>query len=152
MTDKEHDPEAIIQGVLSRYRQTAAPQKTAMARAVLVVDENVKSLAPALREANFRIVVPPEAMSDEDIKASMMSHRILVTKNTKDFLKDAPIFEYGIISLEALKFIDSDMTYKKNSTARMISEAISEFNLVSERGGFVLFLKPEGSHVFKKLG
>jgi hypothetical protein len=33
----------------------------------------------------------------------------------------------------------------------MISAAISENNLISQRTGFVLMLKPKGKHMFKRL-
>jgi hypothetical protein len=74
-----------------------------------------------------------------------------VTKNTQDFLDDAPVFDYGIIGLEALRFIDSSSSYKKNKTVQMISKAISKHGLISKRTGFVLMLKPNGKHVFKNL-
>lgn len=74
-----------------------------------------------------------------------------MTNNTKDFLDDAPLLDYGIIGLESLPFIDSAGEYADNSTAQMISKAISNFDLISKRTGFVLLLKPDGKHVFRKL-
>ena len=38
-----------------------------------------------------------------------------------------------------------------NKTAQMISTAISEHNLIANRSGFVLMLKADGKHFYKKL-
>ena len=146
----KHEADAIVARVLSRFRRKEST-RVGMARAVLVVDENVEVLVSAFKEANFRVLVPPKGMKDPDIKRLLLEHRIIVTKNTADFLDDAPVFEYGIIGLEALSFIDPAKTYKENQTVQLISKAISEFSLISGRPGFVLMVKPNGKHVFKRL-
>lgn len=126
--------------------------RTGMARGFLIIDENVDSLAPSLKEANFHVRVPKKTMSDDEIKEDLLGNRVLVTKNTKDFIDDAPVYDYGIIALEGLKFIDPSPTYKTNTTARIISQAYRDFELHAERSGFVLYLKEDGKHVFKRLG
>jgi hypothetical protein len=148
-----HDPDAIIAHVLARYldKQATETEKKGMARATLVVDENVAFLAGPLKEANFHIITPPKGMKDFEIKKIMLAHRIIVTKNTKDFLADAPVLDYGIIGLEALPFVDGAPEYKDNKTAQMISKAVSEQNLAAQRTSFVLMLKPKGKHFYKKL-
>ena len=146
---KAHDPDKAVAKVLARFK--SASNKRAMARATLVVDENVSFLCPALKEAKFHVVSPQKGVQDHEIKRSLLVHRTLVTKNTKDFLSDAPVFDYGIIGLEGLAFIDADLTLEKNKTAQMISRAVSDFSLVSERSGYVLMLKPNGKHVFKRI-
>lgn len=103
----EEEIDAIVASVLARFKQAA--EKQSMARASLVVDENIDHLAGPLREANFRIRVPKKGMSDEDIKELMLDNAIFVTNNSKDFIDDAPIYNYGIIGLEAI-FIDSATT------------------------------------------
>ena len=85
-------------------------------------------------------------------KKVLLAHRILVTKNTKDFLADAPVLDYGIIGLEALPFVYPSNEFKSNLTAQMISKAVSEHSMIAERTGFVLMLKPNGKHVFRRLG
>lgn len=142
--------DAIVAKVLGRYKK--AIEKAGMARATLVVDENVNFLEHALKEANFHIIAPHKGMDDFEIKKMLLAHRMIVTKNTKDFLADAPVLDYGIIGLEALPFVDPAKDYKGNKTAQMISKAVSEFSLAAERTGFVLMLKPNGKHVFRRLG
>lgn len=68
------------------------------------------------------------------------------------FLDDAPVLDYGIIGLDALPVIDPTSEYKENRTAQLISKAILDFDLVSERCGFALMLKQDGHHVFRRLG
>jgi hypothetical protein len=148
--ERTEEPDAIIFRVLAKYldKEASAKEVTGMARATLVVDENVGFLASPLKEANFHIIQPHSGMKDPDIKKILLAHRIIVTKNTKDFLADAPVYDYGIIGLEA---VDPAKDYKNNKTAQMISTAISEHNLISNRSGFVLMLKADGKHFFKKL-
>ena len=145
------DSDEIIGRVLGRSLKEGAV-KTGMARGFLVVDENVAFLESALEQANFHVDTPDKGLSDAKIKKRMLGKRVLVTKNTKDFLGDAPVYDYGIIGLEALPFIDPAASYAQNTTAQLISEAYREFELHSERSGFVLMLRPDGAHVFKRLG
>jgi hypothetical protein len=142
----------IIARILDRFRPKEGLPKVGMARATLVVDENVDFLGSPLQEANFHVVIPHKGMDDFDIKKELLAHRILVTKNTKDFLDDSPVLDYGIIGLEALPFVDPARDYKTNQTAKLISKAVVDFDLISERSGFVLMLKQNGRHVFKRLG
>ena len=152
MPNAKDDADLMIERVLSRYVNKQATEKSGMARATIVVDENVNFLAKALGDANFRVISPPKGMSDFEIKKNLLSHRIIVTKNTKDFLAEAPVLDYGIIGLEAIPFVDTAAEYKDNQTAQMISKAVSEHDLISERKGFVLMLHPNGRHVFRRLG
>lgn len=145
-------PDEIIARVLGRYLDPPSTMKTGMARATLVVDENVAFLVNPLEEANFHVFTPDKGMSDFNIKKKLLSHRILVTKNTKDFLADAPVLDYGIIGLDALPFVDPSAEYRTNETAKIISQAVSDFSLVAERTGFVIMLRPDGNHTFRRLG
>ena len=123
-----------------------------MARATLVLDENVSELRPALEKVNFRVVTLGKGIPDEQIKHDLLSHRFLVTKNSKDFIEDAPVYDYGIISLEKLKFIDPSKE-SNNKTVRLISKAIIDYDIVAERTHFVLYLYPNRKHhLFKDLG
>lgn len=149
---KDDQADAIVARVLARYKEAKTVEKSGMARATLVVDENVDFLIEPLKEANFHVLKPPKGMEDFEIKKVLLAHRILVTRNTKDFLDDAPVLDYGIIGLEALPFVDPAHDYKSNLTAQMISKAVTAHSLVAERTGFVLMLKPSGKHVFRRLG
>ena len=116
------------------------------ARATLVVDENVAFLAQPLKDHfNFRVVVPTAGMADDQIKNDLLGHRILLTKNTKDFIDDAPRFDYGIIALHDLKFIDPQPG-AGNVTCKLISAAVRKYKLVSRVTRFVLTLRASGKH------
>jgi hypothetical protein len=127
-----------------KIRKIADRVVSAMSRGVLVVDENQLDLAGPLGERNIRVVTPSSGMSDDDIKRSILPKRILVTRNTKDFIDDASSFEYGIISLEKLKHVDG-------STAAVISRAIVDYKLWSKKHGFLLVLKDDGKHEYTEL-
>jgi hypothetical protein len=119
--------------------------RSRMARVVIVLDDTVAGLASALQEANIKVVEIP-AGTDALIRKNYLYHRIVVTRNTKDFVEEAPIHEYGIVSLEGLKFIDPDPSFVKNQTARLISRAISEYHLWSKGARFLLELRDDGKH------
>lgn len=126
-------------------------ERYAMSRGVLVVDENIEALAAALREANIRVITPRKGTLDAQIKTELLPGRILVTKNTKDFKDEASSYEYGIISLDKLKFIDTEKSPAKNSTVALISKAIIKHNLWAKRHGFLLTLHDSGEHHYEDL-
>lgn len=115
-----------------------------MSRGIVVLDENLSALEPYLLKYNMRIVIPPKGMPDEEIKHSILSKRILITNNSKDFVKDASAFEYGIIATEKV-------SKDPQTLAKMISQALSEFNLWSKQHGFILVLMQNGNHKLKNL-
>jgi hypothetical protein len=121
-------------------------QRSAIARGVLVVDEDVQALASALRGANIKVVVLPPETKDEKIKEELLYHRIMVTRNSADFIHDAPIHEYGVISLANLSVVDTAPEYAKNKTAQMISKALSDYNLWSKGAKFLLELRENDDH------
>jgi hypothetical protein len=151
MTSKKLSPAAIITRILGRFTKESS-SRTGMARGFLVVDENVSFLEPALEQANFHVATPDKGLEDPLIKKRLLGNRIFVTKNTRHFLDDAPVYDYGIIGLEALTFLDPSATYQENVTAQLISAAFRKFRLHAERGGFVLMLRADGKHKFKRLG
>jgi hypothetical protein len=126
-------------------------KRAALARGVIVLDESVIGLASALREANIKVVEIPVGMTDVLIRQNYLYHRILVTTNTKDFVEEAPVHEFGIVSLENVKSIDPDPSFATNQTARLISRAISEHHLWSRGAKFLLELRDDGKHRFTLL-
>ena len=138
------DEMTVAQHIASKFR-------SGMARATVVVDENVNYLADPLRKYhNFRVVVPMAGMSDEYIKNNLLGHRILITNNTKDFINDASSYDYGIISLEKLKYIDPTDS-AKNITCKLISDAVVENDLISIGSNFICVLSPDGKHSLKHI-
>jgi hypothetical protein len=132
-------------GVIMKQSMFEGIIKEAMARGKIVLDENLESLAEELRKRNIIVILPVKGMSDEDIKEKMISGRLFVTNNSKDFVDDASSYEYGIISTEKIKFKDS------KSMSKMISDAIIKHKLWSQSNSFILVLHENGKHVMKSL-
>ena len=148
-----HDPNAIVRRVLGRYLDAHrdASRSAGSTRCTLVVDATTDSLAPALADANFQVVRSATALVDPGGRRTILSHRIVVTRDTASYLSDAPVLDVGIIGLDALPAIDTAESYAENTTVRLISAAITEHALVSRRGAWVLMLVPGGEHVFVRL-
>jgi hypothetical protein len=120
--------------------------KYAMARGVIVVDENLEHIIPALKDLNIRVFTPPKGMDDETIKTVLLPHRIFVTNNLKDFKKDTIPYEYSIISTENISFKDP------KKLAKTISDALIEYELWSKRSyGFILHLHDSGKNRLEEI-
>lgn len=107
----------------------------AMSRGMLIVDENVSSLAQLLRERKFHTIVPPTGMSDEDIVDLFCAGRIIITTNARDFIDLAPIYEFGIIEVTSRAMADPE------SVAKRISKEFSKRSLKRE-SPFILKITP----------
>jgi hypothetical protein len=125
--------------------------RSTMARGVVVLDESVTGLAPALREANIMVIEVPAGTEEDEIKRLYLPHRIFVTRNPRAFREDAPIHEYGIVSLAKLKSVDVDRSYTRNRTARLISKSLSAYGLWAKGAKFLLELRDDGKRKLKKL-
>jgi hypothetical protein len=147
----KRDPDEVITGVLSRFQKEVATEKTGGTRAVLVLDPSVSFLSHALKDANFQVVAL-SSEADSEARKNILAHRIVVTKDTPPYLDDAPVFDYGVVGLDAFADLDAALTYAENPTAQMISKAVSEFGLAAERSAYVLLLHPGGEHVFRRIG
>jgi len=119
-------------------------KKISMSRGVLVLDENVENLKEDLRKLNIKIIFPKKGLSDKSIKEELLFHRILVTKNSKDFVGDASIFEYGIIAIERVKGTEENI-------ADLISEVIMKYSLWSKKHGFIVKIDSKGNSSFEPL-
>lgn len=122
----------------------------AMARGTVVLDENVSQLETALTRRNIRVLKPHPGTPDDEIKSRLLPNRIIITNNTKDFVDDASSYDYGIISLEGLPFIDPDGT-EANKTVQLISKAIADHGLWARRHGFIVRLVENGRASFQPL-
>ncbi len=80
--------------------------EVAMARGVLVDDENLLALIPFLEMQRFRVLSLEPGMKDDRIVnptmkddeiASLLSHRIFVTNSAEDFRLAAAVHEFSII-------------------------------------------------------
>jgi hypothetical protein len=119
--------------------------KFGMAKAILVLDENLEPLKESLQNRNFRVICPDKGTSDDNIKKIYLPHRTIVTNNSADFLEDAIDFEYSIIATELISFKDPE------NLSKMIARAWSQNQLTSKRSSFLLVLKEDGNHTFKEL-
>lgn len=115
-----------------------------MSRGLVVLDENLAELKIPLMELNIRVLLPPKGMSDEEIKHSMLSRRLFITNNSKDFVHEASSYEYGIIATE-------HATKDTTRLAKIISKALIDYDLWSKQHGFILKLMQTGKHEFTPL-
>ena len=98
-----------------------------------------------LTNLNIRVRLPPRGMSDKKIAEDYLPNRVFVTNNSKDFLKFAIIYDIGIIATENIKSKNSEIL------AELISDAIIDYSLWSQKSGFILNLMNDGKHQFKTL-
>jgi len=116
-----------------------------MARGTVVLDENLFHLTDGLKKLNIRVITPKARMSDAQIKHDLLANRILITNNSKDFIRDASAYDYGIIATEFLQNKDSAYVVNK------IHEAFVDLSLWSKRHGFIVQLKDSGAPEYREL-
>ena len=109
----------------------------------IMLDENLRVLEPALEDDGFKVIVPHQGLKDEALKAKARGWAI-PTKNSKDFVEDAVRYDYDVIAVEDIQFIDhrNDGT---NETVRKISTAVRRSQLGTRRGNFCLKVRDNGS-------
>src|SRR5271165_4466422 len=88
----------------------------------IMLDENLRVLEPVLEDDGFKVIVPHQGLKDEALKAKARGWAIL-TKNSKDFVDDAVSYDYDVIAVEDIKFIDHQND-RTNDTVRKISNAV----------------------------
>jgi len=115
----------------------------------IILDENLFQLKPSLKDSGFKVLALKKGMSDEEIR-ELAEGTAILTNNTKDFLPHAVADDYDVISIEALKFIDTDPT-RKNKTAQKIAKAIRDSGIAFIRGNFNLIIKNDGAYELKAL-
>lgn len=117
----------------------------AMARGTVVVDENLNNLVPELSLRNIRVLTPKSGTPDPSIISALLSNRIFITNNSKDFLQSAAEHDTGIIATESLS------NKEPKALAALISSIISKYSLWSKRNAYVLYLKDDGRHEYRDL-
>lgn len=138
MEDDKGSPERVV-------------QRFAMARGTVVVDENVQNLADILRKINIRCIVPSASTPDTKIITELLPNRIFITRNTKHFKLSASSYDFGIISLADLNFLDDNPDPTQNKTVQLISRAFIEHSLWSKRHGFIVTLSDNGKIAYQDL-
>ena|ERR1700681_3248057 len=114
--------------------------KRALAKGILILDENLSELAPELQKRNFRVYAIPAGMKDEEIvRLGVLPHKPLVTANTQDFIHGLEDYEFSIIDCFNVGSLEMTLL------AKMISDAWRDFQLGSKRQ-FLNTLHRDGKH------
>jgi hypothetical protein len=64
-------------------------------RGVLILDEGLRALESPLKSRNFWVHIISAVATDQ--RMDLLTHRVLITENSKEFLEAAVIHEFGII-------------------------------------------------------
>ena len=115
----------------------------------IMLDENLRVLEPALEDDGFKVIVPHQGLTDQALKAKARGWAIL-TKNSQDFVDEAVRYDYDVIAVEDIKFID-DKTDRTNETVRKISTAVRRSQLGTRKGNFCLKIRDNGSFHLEQL-
>jgi hypothetical protein len=115
----------------------------------ILLDENLRGLEAALEDDGFKVIVPPRGLKDEALKRKARGWAIL-TKNSQDFVDEAVRYDYDVIGVEDIKFID-DKAERTNETVRKISNAVRRSKLATTKGNFLLKIRENGSYHLEQL-
>jgi hypothetical protein len=116
--------------------------RIAMARGVLMLDENLLALQQPLEQKNFKVYTVKTGMKDEQI-APLLAHRIFVTNNAKDFRESAAVYEFSIIDT-------ANALQDPQTLARQISDAWIQMSLKGKQP-FILRLMKQGDPVLEQV-
>jgi hypothetical protein len=123
---------------MEQNKMSTVRKVVGMARGVLVLDENLQQLQSELEGKNVHVIAVEPGTPDDKIIQTLLPHRVLVTRNLRDFILEAPVYEYGIISLEKLRFINP------KTTAQLISRVLSKRALWSKTKPWLLVFSADG--------
>jgi hypothetical protein len=115
----------------------------------ILLDENLLGLESGLEDDGFKVIVPPRGLKDEELKRKARGWAIL-TRNSHDFVDDAVRFDYDVIGIEEIRFIDAKPD-RTNETVRKISEAVRRSQIGTRRGNFWLRVRDNGSFHLEQL-
>jgi hypothetical protein len=116
----------------------------------LLVDENIAVLKAGLHDEGYKVVVPPSGATDHEIKELASGGWTIVTRNSQDFLDDANHFDYDVIGVEDVKFIDTKQD-RTNQTVIKIAGALRRSELATRKGNFYLRILDDGSFHLRQL-
>jgi len=123
----------------------------------ILLDANLRGLKTALEDDGFKVIaakrseliMPQQNLHDDELKHEAKGCAIL-TQNSQDFIDDAVRFDYDVIGVEAIKFIDKKQD-RTNQTVRKISRAVRASRIGTKRGNFYLKIHDDGSFVLEAL-
>jgi hypothetical protein len=117
----------------------------------IMLDENLRGLEPGLEDDGFKVVLPPQGLKDDPLKLRAKARGwAILTKNSRDFVDDAVRYDYDVIGIEDIKFIDNQAD-RTNETVRKISDAVRRSKLATTRGNFLLKIRDNGSFHLEQL-
>ena len=131
------------------FQQTDLTEMSKQGYFTIILDENLLSLESALEDDGFKVIVPPQGLEDDALKRKARGWAIL-TRNSKDFVDDAVRYDYDVIGIEDVKFIDHKPD-RTNETIRMISNAVRRSKLATTKGNFLLKIRDNGSFYLEQL-
>jgi hypothetical protein len=137
------------QNRLQESNQFLMHEANAKSKIWIFLDENLASLHSALKDMGFRLFPIAKGTKDDEIK-ELIEQIIIVTRNSKDFIDDAIIYDYDVVGVEGIKFIDSEPT-KKNLTAKKIASAIITSQISKLVGNFYMEIKDDGKWIMHDL-
>jgi len=115
----------------------------------IILDENLRVLESALEDDGFKVVMPHLGLKDGALKRQARGWAI-VTKNSRDFVDDAVRYDYDVIGIEDIKFVDNQAD-RTNETVRKISDAVRRSRLGTRKGNFWLKIRDNGSFHLEQL-
>lgn len=74
----------------------------------------------------------------------------ILTKNSRDFIDDAVRYDYDVIGIEDIGFVD-DKADRTNEAVRKISGAVRRSQLANRKGNFSLKVRDDGSFHLQQL-
>ncbi len=116
----------------------------------IVLDENLRALKAGLEDELYKILVLPAQCTDAEIKEFAKGGWTILTANSKDFVDDAARYDYDVIAVEDIRFIDSRPD-RTNQTVAKISGAIRRSQLATRKGNFLLTIHDDGSFHLRQL-
>jgi len=119
------------------------------AKITILLDENLFMLKDGLKDAGLKVITIASGTPDEKI-IELAEGLAILTKNSQDFLEDAVSGDFDVISVEGIKYLDTDKT-RKNQTVKKIINAIRDSGLYLKKGHFNLIVKDDGSFHLKEL-
>jgi hypothetical protein len=135
-------------GTTTRYQDTIELAKGS--HYTLLIDENIAVLKAGLQDEGYKVVTAPKGANDEEIKELASGGWTIVTRNSQDFLDDANHFDYDVIGIEDIWFID-DRPDRTNETVAKIAGALRRSELATRKGNFFLKVLDDGSFHLRQL-
>ena len=115
----------------------------------MLLDEKLRCLESALEDDGFKVVMPPQGLEDDNLKRKARGWAI-VTRNSQNFVEDAVRYDYDVIGIEDIRFID-DKPDRTNDTVRKISAAVRRSQVGTRKGNFCLRVRDDGSFHLEQL-